>query len=31
VTRSDFHEIKGMLSRWLAACFFLPPGAMLPW
>lgn len=31
VTRSDFHEIKGVFSRWLAACFFLPPGAMLPW
>jgi hypothetical protein len=31
VTQSDFHEIKGILSRWMAACLFLPPGAMLPW
>ncbi len=30
VTRSDFNEIKGILSRWMTACLFLPPGAMLP-
>lgn len=30
VTRTDFNEIKGILSRWMAACLFLPPGAMLP-
>lgn len=31
VTRTDFNEIKGILSRWLAACLFLPPGSMLLW
>jgi hypothetical protein len=30
VTRTDFNEIKGILSRWMAACLFMPPGAMLP-
>lgn len=30
VTRTDFNEIKGILSRWMAACLFLPPSPLMP-